>query len=128
MTGAILEQLLTLELMDMLDQNIIVKRCRYCGNYFIAENMKNEYCGGIAQGEKRPCSEIGSARTYQNRVKKDEIYTLYQRAYKTHFARIKKKKMTQTEFNTWAIEAKQKMGDVREGRLGMTEYAEWLKV
>ena len=123
-----LEQLLTFEVMGMLDQNIIVKRCRYCGNYFLAENMKNEYCQGYAQGEKRPCSEIGSARTYQNRVKNDEVKTLFQRAYKTHFARIKKKKMTQAEFNIWSIEARQKMTDVREGRLGMDEYEAWLKV
>ena len=123
-----LEQLLILEAMGMLDQNIIIKRCRLCGNYFLAENMKNEYCQGYAQGEKRPCSEIGSARTYQNRVKSDEVKTLYQRAYKTHFARIKKGKMTAAEFNIWAIEGKQKMAEVREGLLGMDAYAEWLKV
>jgi len=123
-----LEQLLTLEVMGMIDQNLIVKRCRYCGNYFLAENMKNEYCQGYAQGEKKPCSEIGSARTYQNRVKNDEVKTLFQRAYKTHFARIKKGKMTQAEFNIWSIEAKQKMTDIREGRLGMDEYEAWLKV
>ena len=123
-----LEQLLILEAMEMLDQNIIVKRCRLCGNYFIAENMKNEYCQSYAQGEKRPCSEIGSARTYQNRVKNDEVKVLFQRAYKTHFARIKKGKMTQSDFYAWSIEARQKMVEVREGKLGMDEYEAWLKV
>jgi len=123
-----LEQLLILEVMGMLDQNIIVKRCRYCENYFLAENMKNEYCTGTAKGEKRPCSEIGSARTYQNRVKNDEVKVLFQRAYKTHFARIKKGKMTQSDFYAWSIEARQKMDDVREGKLGMDEYEAWLKV
>ena len=123
-----LEQLLKLELMDMFNQNIIVKKCKYCGNYFIAENMKNEYCNGYAKNEVKPCSEIGSTRTYQNRIKKDEIYAIYQRAYKTHFARIKKGKMTQAAFSTWSIESKQKMADAREGRLSMEEYVAWLKV
>ena len=123
-----LEQLLSLELVDMLDQNIIVKRCKYCGNYFIAENLKNEYCTGYAPNEKRPCSEIGSARAYQNKVKKDEVQALFQRSYKTHHARVKKGKMTNAEFYTWTIEAKQKTADVREGALEMEEYAEWLKI
>jgi len=123
-----LEELLNIELINMLDQNIIIKRCKYCGNYFVAENMKNEYCNGYAPNEKRPCTEIGSARAYQNKVKKDEIYTLFQRAYKTHFARIKKGKMTPAAFNIWSIEGKQKMADAREGKITTDEYLAWLKV
>ena len=123
-----LKQLLSLELLNMLDQNIIVKRCKYCGSYFIAANLKNEYCDGYAPNEKKPCSEIGSARAYQNKQKKDEIYTVHQQAYKTHFARINKGKMTQAAFNTWTLEAKQKMADIREERLSMEEYIAWLKV
>ena len=123
-----LRQLLMHEMFSMLNQSIIVKKCRYCGNYFIAENLKNEYCNGIAPNENKPCSEIGSQRVYQSKVKKDEAYTLYQRAYKTHFARIKKGKMTQMEFSAWGIEGKQKMTDAREGRISMDEYAAWLKI
>lgn len=56
---------------------------------------------------------------------------LHQRAYKTHFARIKngksKKKMSQNEFQMWAIEAKQKLDATRAGQLSIEEIQQWLK-
>jgi len=56
---------------------------------------------------------------------------LHQKGYKTHYARIKnskgKLKMSQNEFQIWAIEAKQKLDAVRAGELACDEFEKWLK-
>jgi len=123
-----ISQLLLMEIMGMITEQRTVKKCRLCNKYFIAENLKNEYCNRIPAGEKKPCSEIGSIRSYQNKVKSDIPLTLYQRAYKTHFARIKKKRMVQNAFHIWAINAKQKLDAVRAGEFSVDAFEKWLKI
>lgn len=126
-----IRELLLMEIMDMISESIAVKKCRFCGRYFIVENLKSEYCNRIIEGETKPCSVIGSTRTYQHKSKTDIPLMLHQRAYKTHFARIKngkgKKRMSQNDFQMWAIEAKQKLDAVRASELPLDEFEKWLK-
>jgi len=126
-----ISQLLLMEIMDMISDKMAIKKCRYCNRYFLVENLKNEYCNRIAVHETKPCSVIGSTRTYQNKSKTDIPLMLHQKGYKTHYARIKnskgKLKMSQNEFQIWAIEAKQKLDAVRAGELACDEFEKWLK-
>ena len=47
-----ISQLLQMEIMDMIKEQRIIKKCRLCNKYFIADNLKNEYCSRIPIGEK----------------------------------------------------------------------------
>jgi len=124
-----LEDLLKLEIYNMTLGNIRIKHCKNCGKYFIVEKDNVEYCNRIAQGESKPCSEIGRIRTYEQKVAaENNTMSLYRRAYKTHFARIRSGKMTKEEFETWKTEATQKKQETETGLPDFDEYAQWLKI
>lgn len=57
------------------------------------------------------------------------LYTLkfYDRAYKTHYARINSGKMTKQEFFLWHQEAKEKLEMVRANTYDFEEFKIWLK-
>ncbi len=123
-----LEDLLKLEVYNMSQEGVRIKRCKYCGRYFVLEKGNMEYCDRIAPGESRPCSEIGKTRTYEQRITGgNSAMALYRKAYKTHFARIRSGAMTRDEFEVWKAEAAQKRLLAENGEMDFEEYALWLK-
>jgi hypothetical protein len=122
-----LNQLLFLEIMSMIETDTKIKKCKNCEMYFVWTNSKKEYCDRIAKGEKVPCSEIGSKRTYQKKLEKNPALESYERAYSTHRERYKRKKMTQDNLRLWGDEAKEKLEQVEKGTLSLSDYKEWLK-
>lgn len=123
-----LRELFQYEIYEMIDRGIRLKRCKYCGEYFIFEKGNMEYCNRIVAGETKPCNVIGKTRTYQQRVAQDIYQTLYRRAYKTHNARVRNGSMTKAAFNLWAQQAEIKWKQAQSGDLSMEEYEQWLKI
>jgi len=122
-----LYQLLYLEIMMMIQNGTIIKRCKHCGMYFVVVTRKREYCDRVADGERRPCSAIGRSRSYQKSIKEDPSLEMYNRAYKTHHARQIKGKMEQNDFFRWCNEAKAMLEKVRTGDLDISVFEDWLK-
>ena len=60
-------------------------------------------------------------------MKEEDALNIYNRAYKTHHARIRNGKMTKSDFCVWSAEAKQKLNEVRAGQLDIAEFQKWLK-
>ncbi|WP_088186052.1 DUF6076 domain-containing protein [Desulfosporosinus sp. FKA] len=121
-------QLLFLEIHQMILNNTLIKKCRHCHKYFTVTNLNVEYCDRIVEGETKPCSEIGSKRAFQKKLEEDYPLKIYNRAYKTHYARVKKGRMSKAEFNTWCTQAREKLSQARVGTLSATDYEEWLKI
>ncbi len=69
-------QLLLCDMLSALQQGIIIKQCPCCGRYFIPERRGSTYCDGVAAGESKPCSEIGSRKSFERRHD-DPIYKLF---------------------------------------------------
>lgn len=72
--------------------------------------------------EDKVCRDLGHRKKYADKVKNDPIWLAYSRAYKQHYARFLKKKITQAEFQQWAdfaLEIRQKAID---GVLGLEEF------
>lgn len=117
-----------LEFMKLLESDINIKKCKNCNKLFVvAEGYNVEYCNRIPNGESKTCREIGAVRNYAKKVKNDPVLETYNRSYKTHFARIRYGKMTQEEFNSWALRAKDMKEQVKNGKLSFEEYKTWLK-
>jgi len=126
-----LHQLLYLEVLSMIHSETKIKKCRYCGMYFTFTDSKKAYCDRTIPGETKPCSAIGSQRTYKDQLETDYALKIYNRAYKTRHARMtqdrKKKKMTPDEFSRWGDTAKTKLDEVRAGKLELADFEIWLK-
>jgi hypothetical protein len=91
------------ELFNGLLSGVVSKRCGNCGNYFLLNTgYYAEFCDNIAPGEEdKTCKDIGARRKFDQKVKSDPVWTVYQRAYKTHYARVIKKKMSKADFAAW---------------------------
>lgn len=130
-----LRQLLFLEIMSMINLNNKIKKCKNCDRYFVITNLNSEYCDRLDEKEKKPCSVVGPTRSYNTKVKSDRPLQLYNRAYKTHYARYEKKKKTSKKdevelwnnFKSWNEEAKNRLEKVRAGDLNIDEFEVWLK-
>ena len=121
-----LEQLLYIEIMSMIRDEIMIRKCRNCGKYFVVTNRNTAYCDRRNESGKG-CSAIGSSGNFGRKMEEDEALKIYTRAYKTHFARVKKGTMEKAAFTEWCKEAKGKLEHVRSGLLDMAAFQEWLK-
>lgn len=122
-----LNALLYQEVLSMIQSGIIIKKCKNCNRYFVVTNRKMEYCNRIVKGNIR-CSDIGSKRTFEKKKNEEPALKIYDRAYKTHYARYMKKKITWPEFESWVSEAKGKLAQVRSGELDISDFQQWIKL
>lgn len=83
--------------------NYIPNQCKQCGKYFLIEGKYFRFCNNPVENEPdKTCRDIGSRRRYDEKCKNDPIWQTYNRAYKAHYARYMKKKMTVSEFEQWS--------------------------
>ena len=115
-------------LRNIIRQEITFKTCRSCGKYFPnTVHGNSEYCNRLFQDTGKTCKEIGSVKVYQAKLEENPEYKIYSRAYKSHFARIKFKKMTKEEFKIWAEQARNMRDMVTRGKLDLAGFEEWAK-
>ncbi len=61
------------------------------------------YCDNPLSDEpNKTCRDVGSKRRYDDKCKNDPVWQTYNRAYKAHYARYMKKKMTIAQFEEWS--------------------------
>lgn len=121
-----LYQLLYLEILSMIQNKTLIRKCRRCGKYFVIPNRKVAYCNRTDEFGMC-CSQVGSRQSFEKKIKEDEALRIYNRAYKTHHARVQKKNMGKNDFQQWSKEAKAKLKQVRAGKLDISSFQEWLK-
>ena len=114
-------------LSEIIRSEITFKTCRCCGRYFPSYVHGNaEYCERLFQDDKT-CKEIGAVSMFRARLEEYPAMQLYQRAYKTRFARIKAKRMTKEQFVVWGKEARGYRDSVLRGEMRLEEFGAWLK-
>ncbi len=109
--------------------NHIPKRCDNCGKYFlIAGGKYNNYCERVLKDDPdKTCRDIGARRKYDEKCKDDPVWLAYNRAYKTHYARYMKKKMTAAQFEQWSRQAVEWRNAAEAGKLPQEEYERIIK-
>lgn len=87
-----------------IKQNYVPNRCPNCGKFFlISGKWYYTYCDYPLKDEpEKTCRDVGSKRRYDDKCKNDPVWQTYNRAYKAHYARYMKKKMTVSEFEEWS--------------------------
>ena len=110
--------------------NHIPKRCDNCGKYFLNAGGKyNNYCERVLKDDPdRTCRDVGARRKYGEKCKDDPVWLAYNRAYKTHYARYMKKKMTAAQFEQWSRQAVEWRNAASAGKLPREEYERIIKV
>ena len=99
-----LQSFLYFDFFNGIRNNYIPNKCKNCGKYFLIQGGKYfSYCNRKLKDEpSKTCRDVGSRRRYDDKCKNDPIWQTYNRAYKAHYARYMKKKMTISEFEEWS--------------------------
>jgi len=113
-----------------LNQSYIPKRCDNCGKYFLLEAGKySNYCERpLERDPEKTCRDVGARKKYGDKCKTDPVWLAYNRAYKAHYARYMKKKMTVAEFEQWSRYAIELREQAERGTLPQEEYQRLLKI
>lgn len=121
------QDLVSFFLSEIIRREITFKTCRCCGRYFPSYVHGNaEYCERVFQGGKT-CKEIGAISMFRAKVEESPAMKLYQRAYKTRFARIKAGKISKEQFAVWGEEARAYRDRVMSGEMELEAFEGWLR-
>ncbi|MDE6021305.1 MAG: hypothetical protein K2H01_09985 [Ruminococcus sp.] len=103
--------------------NYIPNQCKQCGKYFLIEGKYFRFCNNPVDNDpEKTCRDIGSRRRYDEKCKNDPIWQTYNRAYKAHYARYMKKKMTIAEFEQWSRSASELRDKAIANKIPYDEY------
>ena len=122
-----MEGLIVFELLSLLDKGAAIKKCRYCGNYFVPQGRSDAvFCERIAKGETKPCRFIGSLKLHKAAKADNPIHEAHTKAYRRMNSKCRTRRITQNEFFTWSEEARAKRNACLNGELPFAEFASWL--
>jgi hypothetical protein len=122
-----IEKLLIFELLTLLDRGAVIKKCKYCGNYFVPQGRSDAvFCERIAKGEVKPCRVIGALKLHKAAKADNPIHEAHQKAYRRMNAKARTKRITQSEFFAWAEEARVKRDACLRGEGDFAEFQKWL--
>lgn len=126
---------LYIDLFKAIINNYCPKPCKLCGKFFLQEpGLAYEYCMNIAPGEThKTCRDIGSRKSFKDKIKNNPVWEIHQRAYKKYYARMKKHKMSEQEFAQWVIDAERLRDEMlktyeRDKEVNLEQYTKRLNL
>ena len=126
----VIEAACFISIIELIKNNTPIYICKNCGNYFIPSSKKNTlYCNNIYEHGKT-CQEIGAMITYNEKLKKDEINSLYRKtlsAKKMLANRNPDIPMYLEKYEQWKKEANKFKKDIRNGLKTEEEFKNWIE-
>ena len=112
-----------------LAEHYIPKRCSNCGKWFLIDaGIYSDYCENpLAEDKTKTCRMVSARKKYDTKCKEDPIWNIYNKAYKAHYARIAKKKMTKAEFEAWSRYAVELREQAERNEISLEEYVRTIK-
>lgn len=107
-----------------LERSHLPRRCDNCGRWFLLAGGKYScYCDLPLPGEpEKTCREIGAKKRYGSKCRTDPVWLAYNRAYKAHYARCMRGKMSQEDFERWSRYAVSLRTRAAAGELSPEQY------
>lgn len=122
-----LDDLIRFELLNIITHELVLKKCKYCGHYFVPYGRSDmEYCPRVYAGENKPCDHIGAMKLYQAKKQDDPVEMAFKKAYRRMDSKARRKRIPQSEFYHWSEQARKKRDECHEGIITLGEYVAWL--
>ena len=109
--------------------NYPIKKCQNCGMYFIPSAKTDEVYCDYPKENSKSCRDLGAFQSYTQRLKDNKAMGEYRRTYQQKFMQIRKDKSNTKlikEFETWKKKAKEKINDMKKGKLTENEVYQWI--
>ena len=118
------------ELFKCIEEKYMPVKCRNCGRWFIMKHTTfSHYCKRlISSNPPKSCRDISMRHTFKDKLKNDPVWEIYNRAYKQHYARFMKNKMSKSEFAEWGEYAIELRTKAAAGELEMEEYQKLIRI
>ena len=118
------------ELFKCIEEKFMPVKCRNCGRWFIMKHTTfSHYCKRlISSNPPKSCRDNAMRHNFKEKIKNDPVWEIYNRAYKQHYARFMKKKMTKSEFADWGEYAIQLRTKAADGELEIEEYQKLIRI
>ena len=105
--------------------NYPIKKCQNCGMYFIPNVKTDEVYCDYPKENSKSCRDLGAFQSYTENKAMGE----YRRTYQQKFMQVRKnkenKKLAQ-DFENWKKQAKEKINNMKKGKLTENEVYEWI--
>ena len=112
-----------------LKEHYLPKQCSNCGRWFLLDaGIYSDYCEHpLADDESKTCRIVSARKKYDTKCREDPVWNIYNKAYKAHYARIAKKKMTKPEFEAWSRYAVKLREQAERNEISFEEYVRTIK-
>lgn len=88
------KQLLCIGIRLLLEDELVIKRCKLCNGYFRVKYTSNqEYCTRIYRDTSTTCNEYASRKSYKEKLFSHPIHTEFTKSYNRLYARIRRSKL-----------------------------------
>lgn len=113
------------------NENLQIKICANCGRYFIPSYRQSEIYCDLPNVDKSPtCREKGANEQYKKNLENNKTQALYRKIYRQKFMEAQRKKDSkkiQNDFEKWKKEAKDKINNMKKGKIKEDEVYNWLE-
>ncbi len=117
-----------LELSRMIMGGVRVRRCGYCGHYFMPKGLHDtKYCASIPDGKNRTCQQLGEARDFTEKFRQETAYRAYRLVYKRMNQRMHKGMITPDAFKIWQGSAQYQFERCHNGEISVAEFRRWIQ-
>ena len=109
--------------------NYPIKKCQNCGMYFIPTSKVDEIYCEYPKENSKSCRDLGAFQSYTERLKQNKAMGEYRRTYQQKFMQVRKDKENKKlvkDFDKWKKQAKEKINDMKKGKLTENEVYEWI--
>ncbi len=130
-----IKELLIISFIEILKNNLTIRKCKNCGLYFIPESRSDEkYCNRISpQNPNKTCKEYGAKKTYRDEIKSTPIKYEHNKISQFYRMRInraknqKEKTKYESIFNVYKENYQKNKMKYKSGKLKETDFIEWIK-
>lgn len=113
-------------LVDFIQNNVILRKCRNCNKPFIVQN-NSIYCDRIVDSKSRTCKQVGAIKQHKINIESDVISNEYKKAYAKYYARYRKNSITKVMLDDWRKEAKLSLQLIQSGNMSEDDFLNWVK-
>lgn len=125
-----LQAVLLMEMQEMAQQNVKLKKCAYCGGYFQPFSSRTVYCDRLVGETEKTCKELAAKEKHEKKIAADEGLSLYQRRNKAYAMRVSRAPgvYKDTEYQAWKQTAEAAVKRYIESELPLDELARTLAI
>lgn len=117
------------EFWNMVISSTRIKKCRYCGKYFIPFSENSEYCSRIFKDKGKSCKDYAPMVRHREKIRGNKLLSIYKKADAAHYMRCKRNPTlhTQEKYETWRVMATDALARAERKEISAEELKAMLK-